>query len=243
MQSSAKGPTVSTYVARRTTKGPGFYITFLIFFVAVLVSIGMFVYTKIIEASIDDKIAQIERVQAAFDPAVMKELIRVDTRMTHANQLVQNHVVPSQFLALLEQTTLRNLRFRSLSFTTDPTTGTPAASQLLAAPSIQLQGQAPDFKQIALQADQFGANPDIRNPVVSGLNIDTENLATFGVSMNIDPRIISYTDALRSGRRAATPVTRATPPAPKPVTSQVGSSTTTATTTATTSTTANTNTP
>ncbi len=208
MQTSTAGPAVSNYVSRRTTKGPGFYITFLVFFISVLVSIGMFVYTRIIEASIEDKLAQIERVQAAFDPASMKELIRVDTRMKYAHLLIDGHVTPSEYLRLLEQMTLRNVRYESLSFNTGSAATKPSAQALPEAqtpPSVVLTGQAADFKKIALQADQFALNADVRNPVVSGLNINSEKLAVFSVTMHIDQRLISYTDALRSGRRAVSP--------------------------------------
>jgi len=216
MQSNAKGPAVSSYVSRRTTKGPGFYISFLIFFIAVLVSIGVFVYTKIIQGSIDTKLAEIDRLQKAYEPSTMKELIRADTRMKHADILIENHVTPSEYLRLLEQITIHNLRYDSLGFTTNGTVGTGAArnSQNISVPTVALTGQAGSFKQIALQADEFGANRDLQNPVVSGLNIDANDLAVFSVTMNVEPRFVSYTEAIKTGRRATSQVSAPTPTMP-----------------------------
>lgn len=65
MQSPSGGTAVKTYVARRTTRGPFFYMAFLLFFISLLASVGLFAYTKLVASNIDDKIAQIEKVQAA----------------------------------------------------------------------------------------------------------------------------------------------------------------------------------
>jgi hypothetical protein len=203
MQASSSGPAVKTYVARRTTRGPGFYLTFLLFFISVIVAVGLFAYTKVIESTIDDKIAQIEKVQAQFDPAVMKELIRVDTRMRLAQQVLEEHVTVTEYFRLLEQVTVRPVRYESMSFTIPEaraSRGRSAAPQPTD-PSVVLAGQARDFKQIALQADEYNDSADIKQPVVAGLNINEADLAVFNVTMNVDPRLISYTDAIRSGRR------------------------------------------
>ena len=236
MQANVKGPAAASYVSRRTTKGPGFYITFLILFIAILVSIGLFVYIKIIEGSIDEKLAQIKRYEAAFEPSAMNELIRADTRLTQANTLVENHVTVSEYLTLLEQVTLRSIRYETLSFSTGNVmvqTGQGASTQTPTAPAVILSGQARDFKQIALQADEYGKNADIRNPVVSNLNIDANDLAVFSVTKNIDQRLVSYTESIRSGRRVIsdnTARTRATP-TPVPTSDEVTATTTAATST------------
>ncbi len=219
LQSAAPGPAVHEYVARRSTRGPGFYGTFLLFFIACLVSAGLFLYTQYITGAISDKIAQLKANRDAFQPALIEELVRLDDRMTSAKRLLETHVAPSEVLRFLEQNTTRSVRYLSLRYRNAPT-DVPEKQVLLS-----LQGTAPDFKSVAQQSDVFSSHELVREPLFSNLNVSETDQAVFSASMSLEPRILRFDRTIGAAARP-----RPAAPAPAAV-----SSTSTATSSATSS--------
>jgi hypothetical protein len=60
---------------------------------------------------------------------------------------------------------------------------------------VSMRGQARDYQSVALQSDQLGKTKGIRNPVFSGLTLDTFGRVQFEVTFNVDPALVSYGSA------------------------------------------------
>lgn len=222
LQASAPGPAVHEYVARRTTRGPGFYGTFLLFFIACLVSAGLFMYTRYLNSAISDKIDQLTRARDAFQPALMQELSRLDDRMEATKLLLEGHTAPSEVLRFLEQQTIRTVRFTTMRYA--DTTQAEAAREV----SLTLQGTAPNFTNVAQQSDIFAKHELVRNPLFSNLNINETDQAVFSASMDLDPRVVRFDRTLGAAARPRT----VAPPTPTPVAAATATpATSTATTT------------
>lgn len=226
LQTAAKGPSVHEYVQRRSTRGPGFYITFLIFFIACLTSIGLFVYTKYINTTIESKVASLEKARDDFEPKLILEFGRTDTRMTQSTLLLENHIAASELFALLEATTLRNIRYDSFNYNVVKDEGGPKIS-------VTLSGQAPDFTSIAQQADQYVKNEFVRSPVISDLNVNKTDQAIFKATMEFDPRLTLFSRAI-SAKGTVAPKPVAVPVTPTATTSSSTAATSAGTATTTT---------
>ena len=177
-------------------------IAILIFVASVVAAGGVFAYDQILTQSIASKAASLALNQKAYDPDVIDELSRVDTRITQAQTLLQNHVAPSAIFALLAQQTLDQVQFSSYSY--DLSADGSA--------KISMNGIADSFSTVALQSDQFGASKVLKDVVFSGVTVDA---ATGKVAFS-DSSVILYTNALSAAPAAPAAggdTQSATPPA------------------------------
>ena len=185
--------TLSATVAQGSTRKGGLNLIVLIALIialgAVVLSVGAFLYKQLLISSIDRKEATLDRARAAFEPALIQELVRLDDRLTAAEDVLEEHVTPSSLFSLLESLTLQSVQFTDFSF-----------SQIGDGKlSIAMKGIARDFRAIALQADLFGKNRAIQDPIFSNLNLDSSGRAVFNFSAFVDPSFVSYVNRVDSG--------------------------------------------
>lgn len=182
------------------------FIGILALVLSILAAAGAFGYQKILQGSIARKQGQLEDARAAFDPELVRELERLDARLTMSQELLNTHRSPSGLFDFLEDFTLQSVQFTSFELTVSP------------AGDIQLamEGEAPDFASIALQSEEFGNDPRIENPIFSDLAVSDTGTVTFTFSGAIDPSVLAYD--------ASAPVEAAPP---EPVISESGEATST----------------
>lgn len=185
-------PKKSLTAPRRQAKGSSigifFLFTLIIFIGAIALAIGVFLYQQFILQSIEQKRASLERAGAAFEPAIIQEINRLDTRINSAQDILDNHKSISAFFDLLEASTLKSVSFENLDYKTDESGKT----------SISMKGRSLNFSSVALQSDIFGKNKFIQEPIFSDLNLDKKGDVVFSFSAFIDPRLISYENAVLS---------------------------------------------
>jgi hypothetical protein len=143
--------------------------------------IAVFLYAQFLSTSITNKTTQLKRAQEAFEPALVQELTRLDTRMNAAHAILLTHVAPSALFNLLEQATLQNVTFKSFSFDAADVSGMV----------FTMKGLARSVNSVALQADIFGKNSAVENPVFSNIN-RVEDGVSFDVTAHINPAAVNY---------------------------------------------------
>jgi hypothetical protein len=185
-------PKKSLTAPRRQAKGSSigifFLFTLVLFIGAIALAIGVFLYQQFIIKSIEQKSASLERASAAFEPAIIQEISRLDIRINSAQDILDNHKSISAFFDLLEASTLESVRFENLDYRTDEGGKT----------NISMKGRALNFSSVALQSDIFGKNKFIQEPIFSELNLDKKGDVVFNFSAFLDPRLISYENAILS---------------------------------------------
>lgn len=179
-------PKKSLKAATQRPKGSSigvFFLLTLIIFIGVLaLAIGVFLYQQFLVQNIDRKEASLERASAAFEPALIAEISRLDTRLQSAQDIIDNHMSVTAFFKLLEVSTLASVRFEDLDYRVGE------GGRI----SISMKGKALNFSSVALQSDIFGKNKFIREPIFSNLNLDQKGDVVFNFSAFIDPRLLSY---------------------------------------------------
>ena len=187
--------TMESAVTRPSGRSTGLLLLLavLIFVASLVAAGGVFAYKGLLKQSIASKSNSLTLNQKAYDPGVIQELTRVDTRINEANILLDKHIAPSAIFGFLSQQTLEKVQF--VNFTYDAG-GTDGSSK------ISLNGLADSFSTVALQSDQFGASKALKDIIFSGVNSDTTGKINFSVSATIVPSLISYSNAL-----SATPAT------------------------------------
>jgi hypothetical protein len=160
-------------------------LLFLVAVVLVIASIalaaGTYIYLKYLESESTQKQAQIQQAQAAFDPALIQQLTRLDHRMISADTILGSHIAPSAFFAALDSTTLTTISFQNLTFdATNPSNIT-----------LQMSGVARDVNSIALQADLFSKSGIITNPIFAGIDQQADGVH-FTVAASVNPAALNY---------------------------------------------------
>lgn len=207
-----KAPIVAATAVKRT-RGTGsllFLLAVIVFLGSSALAIGTFLYTSYLEASLQSKKESLERARAAFEPALIQELTRLDSRLSVGRKLLHGHLAATGFFSLLEQNTLQGIRFKNLKFDAQ------APDRI----TISMAGEAVSFGAVALQSDAFGRIRTIRDPIFSDLNIDQKGAVVFNFSAFVDPSVVSYERVISE---------RGTPPAPTNTGDSSGEATTTQT--------------
>lgn len=156
--------------------------TLIIFFVTVLMGVGVFLYGEYLKVSISNKEEQLSRARGAFEPALIKELTRVDERIESTNVILDNHTAMSLFFEFLESNTLENVRFDDFLLTAIDN------NRYL----LNMSGQAESFASVALQSDVFGESEIITSPVFSNLDLDFFGNVSFNLNAFVDTNDIKY---------------------------------------------------
>src|SRR5579872_776104 len=184
-----KKPLVASASARGGM-GILWFIGLLLFVFSAISAGGAFGYEKYLEGQIASASDSLQRAQAAFDPQVIADIIRLNNRIDQSNILLHNHVSPSAVFTLLEQTTLSTVRFTSFEYDLSPN----------GAATLSLDGEALDFPSVALQSDAFGQTRALKDVLFSDINVDPgTGHITFKVSATIDPSQILYSNLLAGG--------------------------------------------
>jgi hypothetical protein len=188
---------LETVSARPSGKGTGLFllIAILIFMASVIAAGAVFAYEKLLTQSITSKSNSLSLNQKAYDPGVIQELSRMDSRINEAKKLLASHIAPSAIFAFLSQQTLEKVQFNAYDYALSPD----------GSAKITLSGIADSFSTVALQSDQFGASKILKEVVFSGVTVDaTSGKVNFSVNAVIDPSLIVYSNAITAN--PATPI-------------------------------------
>lgn len=173
-----------------------FLLLAILVFVASLVAAGSaFAYQQYLTTTLAAEKVSLERAQGAYEPDSIKDLARMDQRITQAKTLLSKHTAPSAIFAFLGTQTLEKVSFSSFNFTL----GNDGSAK------VGLSGKADSFSTMALQSDQFGGNKIFKDVIFSGIAADDSGAVSFSVSATVDPSIISYATYLQQAGAPQTP--------------------------------------
>jgi hypothetical protein len=153
-----------------------------ILILALLAAGGVFLLKTYTEQSIISKKESIDRQRAAFEPATIEELLRLDKRINASYALLKGHTALSLVFSDLEGRTVQNVRFRDFKYE-------PAGPGKF---SVTMSGTAKSFNAVALQSDSFGKSDVIKDPIFANLNLDQNGDVIFDFTAVVDPARISY---------------------------------------------------
>ena len=142
---------------------------------------GVFLYGQYLDSSNANKLSQLQRAEAAFEPSLVQQLQRLDDRMNVTGQLLQQHIAPIALFSMLEQTTISSIQFTSLQF--DATD--------LSHISLKMTGVADSVNAVALQSDLFSKSGAIQSPIFSDLSRAKDGVH-FNFSSYVNPNALSY---------------------------------------------------
>ncbi len=157
-------------------------IAIVIFAATVALSAGVFLYDKYLTANSAAKSEQLQRERKLLEPATVRVLMRLDKRLSAASAVLSAHTAPTSLYTLLEDLTLESVYFKNLDYSSSKDGNI----------TIKMQGKAQSVNGVALQADVFGKNRAIINPIFSNLNLVVDGVE-FEVTTEVDRKALKYT--------------------------------------------------
>lgn len=170
-------------------------------------AVGVFLYAQFLQQQSSLKVTQLQRAEAAFEPALIEQITRLDDRMHAADTILGTHIAPTTFFQALNQATLQTVSFRTLDFEA------PDPQHI----SLRMQGVAQSVNSIALQAELFSKNGVIASPIFSNIARDADGVH-FDLSAVVNPTALNYTafitaaSAGANGSQTASPTNTLPPP-------------------------------
>jgi len=146
---------------------------------------GSFIWRAALDRQVRSLEGSLERVKEAFEPATLNLFIDLDRKFAAAANLLSGHTSLLPLFDHLEELTIRTVRFKDFKFQTLPEGG-----QLI------MNGLAPDYQTVALQADEFGRSNLLVNPIFYDLDLDQVGNVVFTVQFNLAPSLLSYSNNL-----------------------------------------------
>jgi hypothetical protein len=174
-----------------SSRGGGFDLFILIgivvFVASATLAAGVFLYSQYLSTSAASKLEQLERAKQAFEPSLIQDLTRLDSRMRAANTILEGHVAPTTLFHLLEQLTLQTVAFSAFDFSSSPDGLT-----------LVMKGLAQSVNSIALQADLLAKSGVISNPIFSNINRQA-NGVNFDFTASVNASALNYAGLMSGG--------------------------------------------
>jgi hypothetical protein len=156
-------------------------LALLLFITAIVSTAGVFLYKVQLAAVLNSRIESINRAEKAFEPSVILDLKKLDIRLRAGTVLLDQHVAISDFLISLGESTLPEVSFSDFSFDYSEEGS-----------SVNINGEAQGYLQIAQQSDIFEDNEYIQNPIFSDFSLTDTGRVTFGLEFTINPELIAF---------------------------------------------------
>lgn len=162
-------------------------IAYVLIIISLLGAGGVFAYTYFINSKIKVTKEKVIAKEKQFDYNAIEDIVRVDKQLKAGGTLLNNHTAVSKLFTVLQDSTLKNLRFTSFDFTY------LSPNKVV----LSMKGQARTFGAVVRQAELFASASStkqyFKDPLFSDLNLDEKGNVMFSFITTIDPRLIIYT--------------------------------------------------
>jgi len=177
-----KKPITATATSAPSTINLFSLLTTVIFIIALALTGGVYFYRGVVQKQITDDKASLDRAKGAFEPDLINQIIRLDTRIETSKQLLASHLSITPFFDFLSGVTLKTVRFKDFDFV------------YLSKDKIQvtMKGQAQSYAAVALESDLLSSQKVLKNTILSDMTLDPTGTVSFNLTTLIDPALVSY---------------------------------------------------
>ena len=184
-----KKPIISSGKLERQVRPTDFFslIVNVLLVIALLASVGAFAYQWYLSnriKTLDTQLAQMEKV---FEPELIAELARVDSRLKSAKEILGDHISAITFFEFLEATTFQSVQFTSFSYALESNSIT-----------VEVGGKAKNYSTLVLQSDKFLNSKYVQNVVFSNLDLDSTGNVIFSIALQLDKNELLYKNNIQT---------------------------------------------
>lgn len=182
-----KKPIVSTTSSRSSSTVNLLTLVSTIIFVTTLALSGAaFFYKGIVAKQIESDKQTLERARGSFDPELIEQITRLDTRIETARTLLASHISVNPLFDFISTITLPSVRFRDFDYSY-------LSPEKI---SISMTGQARNYASVALQSDVLNAQKNLKEVTIGDMSLSGAGDISFSVSATVDPKVLLYSATL-----------------------------------------------
>lgn len=159
-------------------------IALIVFIASILAAGATYFYRGSLIDRVEEYKVSLERARGSFEPALITELQILDKRMRAASDILDNHVAVSPIFALIGEITLPTVRYSDFSYEFNEENPNLV--------DVIMTGEAKGYNYIALQADLFGDDKFIKNPIFSDFTLDQNGNVDFALTFSVDKTLVLY---------------------------------------------------
>lgn len=177
---------INNPVARRSVPAGTLFIFSIILLIITAVSLGgLFFYNKITQTDLEQLRTSLSRNEKEYEPSLLADLTKLDKRLKNGSAVLSQHVAISPIFDLIEQYTLKTVRFSKFDLKTSDT------GQYI----VTLSGEADNYQSIALQSQSFGDISAFKGVIFSDFTLTPKNRISFNTSFTVSPEILYFKTA------------------------------------------------
>jgi hypothetical protein len=165
--------------------GTLFIIAIIVLILTIISVGGLFFYNNLTRSEITTLQESLEKNEKQYEPNLLVDLTALDRRLKNGNALINQHIAISPIFDLIEQYTLKTVRFSKFEFKTSDT-----GSYV-----VTLSGEADNYQSIALQSQNFGDISAFKGVIFSDFTLTPKNRISFNTSFTISPEILNFKTA------------------------------------------------
>jgi len=162
-----------------------FTVLTMIAFFAIAAGTGfLYFYKGVLSKNISKMENELNLAQNPSELSKIAELQTLNNRLVASSEILSKHVAVTPIFEALAEVTLKTVRFTSFNYT--------VPVDIKGEVSVKLTGVAIGYRSVALQADLFAQNKNIRDPVFSNLQLDDKGNVVFDLNFSVDPNFVNY---------------------------------------------------
>lgn len=156
-----------------------FIVGMVVFIGAVLVSLGAFVYTRMVQSNAAVLKEEVSKLEVDLEPRLLDQILGLDRKLRSIKEVLAGHTVSSNIFDLLEQNTLPPVRFNIFTYLADQR-------------RLELTGQAANYGVLAEQVRTLEALDEVEDVNFGGLSVGDRGLLSFKMSVVFSPSLSKF---------------------------------------------------
>jgi hypothetical protein len=158
-------------------------LAYILFGVAVILAVGVFLYGRVLSGTQAAKDAALATAVKGIDSATVEGFVRLRDRLASGQTLLDGHVAFTGFFSSLEKILPASVRFTSIHLSAGDT----------GAPKLEGSGVAKSFNALAAASAALAADGRIKGAIFSNISISRDSSVSFVLSATLDPKLVAFT--------------------------------------------------
>ncbi len=163
-------------------------LSFVLFFTAITIAGGVYLYGRQVDVRIQEKSAQLASLEENLDGGEVNLYKRIDSRIAVGKILLNDHRIFSVILDFLEQETATNIGLTNLNYRVNPD------GEIV----LGLRGVGPSYQSVYFQSGLWAnAAPFVQKADMKRVSLgDSSGIVEFEADIVLNPVFLKYTKAL-----------------------------------------------
>lgn len=181
-----KKPVVSSDRARSSGMSLFMVVSIFIFVVSLALAGLVFAGQKYLSSQLEKDKESFAKAQEIFDSLTVETLVKLDKRIVSAKKILNKHIAILPIFNFLESKTLKNIRFNKVEMSLLENGGV----------LLDMKGEAKNFSAVALQSDVFAESKELKNPIISDIDLTLTGGVSFNFKSETDPSLVLYKNSM-----------------------------------------------